>query len=238
MNDNRPEFACNPYMVTIAENAPTQQQVIQLQATDLDLYSKPLKYFFGPSMSDPASIFGIDSETGWITVLTPLDRETQDQYNLTVIVSDTPGGGVGRKPGEGVSLTSTTSVLITISDSNDNPPKYERDAYTTAVNEGALPGTVLVTLVSKDADSGINAEVTYYITEGDQLGQFDVSSISFSLYILRNNLLFELLCHAIINNYFEILNLFIKTKYFFSKLKEIMIEAVDQLSLSDYRNSL
>ncbi|XP_059170799.1 protocadherin Fat 1-like isoform X3 [Physella acuta] len=175
VNDNRPEFACNPYTATIAENAATQQQVIQLQATDLDLYSKPLKYFFGPSMSDPASIFGIDSETGWITLLTPLDRETQDQYNLTVIVSDTPGGGIGRKSGEGVSLTSTTSVLITISDSNDNPPRYERDAYTTAVNEGALPGTVLVTLVSKDADSGINAEVTYYITEGDQLGQFDIT---------------------------------------------------------------
>ncbi|CAL1526834.1 unnamed protein product [Lymnaea stagnalis] len=173
INDNPPVFSCNPYMATIPENADPQQPIIQLHATDLDLEVKPLKFYFGPNMTDVAGLFSIDPETGWIILLTQLDREVQNQYNLTVVAMDTPPS-TGRKPGDMATLTSTTSVIIFVTDTNDNAPKFDREEYSSAVNEGALPGTVLVTLLTKDADFGPNSEVTYFITQGDQLGQFEI----------------------------------------------------------------
>lgn len=178
INDNYPEFTCNPYLATVPENAEPQHSIIQIQATDRDSDKRPLKYFFGPSMGNMASIFSIDPETGWIVLLTQLDRETRDQYNLTVIVSDNPPQNILRKTSDQVSLTSTTSVVITVADFNDSPPKFERDSYITAVNEGALRGTILVTLITKDADKGSNSDVAYFISDGDQLGQFAVGYLS------------------------------------------------------------
>uniref|UniRef100_A0A2C9M9H4 Uncharacterized protein n=1 Tax=Biomphalaria glabrata TaxID=6526 RepID=A0A2C9M9H4_BIOGL len=174
INDNYPEFTCSPYLATVPENAEPQHSIIQIQATDRDSDKRPLKYFFGPSMGNMASIFSIDPETGWIVLLTQLDRETRDQYNLTVIVSDNPPQNILRKTSDQVSLTSTTSVVITVADFNDSPPKFERDSYITAVNEGALRGTILVTLITKDADKGSNSDVAYFISDGDQLGQFAI----------------------------------------------------------------
>ncbi|KAH9487879.1 long-chain fatty acid transporter fat1 [Bulinus truncatus] len=174
VNDHFPEFTCSPYLASVPENAEPQQTIIQLQATDRDSDTRPLKYFFGPGMGEVASVFSIDPETGWIVLLTQLDRETRDQYNLTVIVSDSPPQNVLRKSSDMISLTSTSSVIITVTDFNDNPPRFERDSYTTAINEGALRGTILITLVTKDADKGINSDVAYFISDGDQLGQFAV----------------------------------------------------------------
>ena len=49
--------------------------------------------------------------------------------------------------------------------------------YATAVNEGALSGTVLLKLETEDQDLDANADVTYYITEGDHLNQFEVNIV-------------------------------------------------------------
>ena len=71
--------------------------------------------------------------------------------------------------------TATTNVIITVTDVNDNPPVFARDNYVTAVNEEAPPGTVILSLDTTDADTGVNADVSYFITKGDQLGRFEVN---------------------------------------------------------------
>lgn len=173
-------------MATLPEDTRQQHSIIQLQAYDLDLEVRPLKFSFGPGMTEMASIFSISPETGWIVLLTELDREKQDLYNLTVVVSDTPVGAA-RKAGEAASMTTTTNVVITVTDCNDNPLKFEHNEYSTAVNEGALTTTVLLRLVSKDADTGPNSHATYYITEGDQLGQFVVGVLCLIISCYCNN---------------------------------------------------
>lgn len=176
VNDNMPVFTCSPYLASIPEDAQAQHSIIQLQASDRDHEAQPLRFSFSPGMTELTSVFSINPDTGWIVLLTQLDRERQDLYNLTVTVSDT-SASAAHKSGDGTSMTSSTSVLLTVTDCNDNPPKFDQDSYSTSINEGALPGTVLVKLGSKDADTGSNAVVTYYITDGDQLGQFEVSHV-------------------------------------------------------------
>ena len=71
-------------------------------------------------------------------------------------------------------MTATANVMIIVTDVNDNPPVFARNSYATAVNEGALPGTVILSLDTTDTDTGPNSDVTFYITEGDQTGRFEV----------------------------------------------------------------
>lgn len=38
VNDNDPQFCCSPYAVTVSEDIPSSETVLQLAATDLDSY--------------------------------------------------------------------------------------------------------------------------------------------------------------------------------------------------------
>ena len=147
--------------------------MLQVKATDADL-PRRLEYSFGPGMEDMANVFAVDSRTGWLSLLSKLDRETRSQYNLTVMVTDSDDDT--RMNGRGVRLTSSTHVLVTVTDCNDNAPQFDKNVFSTAVNEGALPGTVILFLTSTDKDAGANADVTYYIVSGDTLGQFQIHS--------------------------------------------------------------
>ena len=58
-----------------------------------------------------------------MTLLTSLDRETKAQYNLTVQVVDYPANS--RRKNLFPALTVTTSVIVTVTDINDNPPTFK-----------------------------------------------------------------------------------------------------------------
>lgn len=51
-------------------------------------------------------------------------------------------------------LSSTATVVVSVSDTNDNPPKFDQEAYTAVVSETASPGTVVTTIVASDRDTG------------------------------------------------------------------------------------
>lgn len=52
-------------------------------------------------------------------------------------------------------LSSTATVVVSVTDTNDNPPQFEQEAYTTLVSETANPGTVVTTIVASDRDTGM-----------------------------------------------------------------------------------
>lgn len=165
VNDNYPYFESNPYLVTVPENSESGISIVQVVAHDLDKSSK-FRYSFGDNMRKYAHQFNIDSVTGWITLLSPLDREKQELYNLTVWVKDS----------ENVrdALQNFTIVQIKVMDHNDNPPLFTRSYYQTAVNEDAYLGTILMTLTTVDKDTSANTDTQYYIIEGDPEGKFKV----------------------------------------------------------------
>jgi protocadherin Fat 1/2/3 len=82
-------------------------------------------------------------------------------------------------------LTSTTAVVIEVRDYNDNPPQFSQSHYVAAVNEEALPGTVVVRLTTTDRDREQSRSETssstpqqpqlqYYIVSGDPRSQFGI----------------------------------------------------------------
>uniref|UniRef100_A0A452QUT3 Protocadherin Fat 2 n=1 Tax=Ursus americanus TaxID=9643 RepID=A0A452QUT3_URSAM len=169
VNDNRPIFEADPYKAVLTENMPVGTSVIQVTANDQDTGNDGQVSYRLPV--DPGSniheLFAIDSETGWITTLQELDCETHQTYHFYVVAYD---------HGRTIQLSSSVLVEVSITDENDNAPRFASEDYRGSVVENSEPGELVVTLQTLDADiSEQNRQVTCYITEGDPLGQFGIS---------------------------------------------------------------
>ncbi|XP_044868168.1 protocadherin-17 isoform X4 [Mauremys mutica] len=92
------------------------------------------------------------------TVVTdrPLDREAQDEYNVTILARD------GGSP----PLNSTKSFSVRILDENDNPPRFSKSLYVLQVPENNIPGEYLGSVLAQDPDLGQNGTVSYSILPG------------------------------------------------------------------------
>lgn len=106
-----------------------------------------------PLADDASELFGIFPNSGWIYLRGTLDRETREQYDITVLASDngTP------------SATATTHVIVNVLDANDNDPTFSRDSYEFSVEENVKRGAVVGILSASDADMGVNAAIRYSI---------------------------------------------------------------------------
>ncbi|KAI4885705.1 hypothetical protein NFI96_004765 [Prochilodus magdalenae] len=102
------------------------------------------------------------------TALPNMDRETRDQYVLVIQAKDMMGQLGG--------LSGTTSVTVTLTDVNDNPPRFSRKLYEYDVLESVPVASVVARLKAVDADIGSNAEMDYRIVDGDGLGMFNITT--------------------------------------------------------------
>ncbi|KAJ8280395.1 hypothetical protein GJAV_G00054020 [Gymnothorax javanicus] len=184
LNDNKPAFESTSYEATVMEGMPIGTNIIQVRALDPDWGANgQVTYSIAPSLSEDmdqtGSMFTIDSTTGWISTLRDLDYETSPSYTITVVASDL---------GEAVSLSSTTTVSVIVTDINDNPPKFVEDYYRGAVRESDPPGEVVAVLNTKDDDSSdINRQVSYHITGGNPRGVFALGLVQgeWKMYVKR-----------------------------------------------------
>uniref|UniRef100_A0A7N9IAI6 Cadherin 19 n=1 Tax=Macaca fascicularis TaxID=9541 RepID=A0A7N9IAI6_MACFA len=99
------------------------------------------------------------SPEGVIRISSKMDRELQDEYWVIIQAKDMIG-----QPG---ALSGTTSVLIKLSDVNDNKPIFKESLYRLTVSESAPTGTSIGTIMAYDNDIGENAEMDYSIEEDD-----------------------------------------------------------------------
>ncbi|XP_071362567.1 protocadherin Fat 3 [Trachinotus anak] len=186
VNDNKPVFETNTYVATVMEGMPVGTRVVQVRALDPDWGSNgQVTYKLGPLLTynldvtkdarsfsgsiTIGSVFALDSKTGWITTVGQMDHEACSSYSFEVVASDL---------GELQSLSSTTAVTITVSDVNDNPPRFERELYRGAVKESDPLGEVVAVLKTKDRDgTDQNRQVSFYITGGNPRGVFGLALV-------------------------------------------------------------
>ncbi|XP_075175476.1 cadherin-24 isoform X3 [Anomaloglossus baeobatrachus] len=145
--------------------------VIQVTATDADdpTYGNNARLVYTVLEGQP--YFSVDPQTGVIRTAIPnMDRETQDEF-LVVIQAKDMGGHVG-------GLSGSTTVTVTLTDVNDNPPKFPQNLYQFTVLEDTAPGSVIGRLRAHDPDIGENAVMSYSILDGDAGDTFSVMSDS------------------------------------------------------------
>ncbi|XP_035527225.1 protocadherin-15-like [Morone saxatilis] len=92
----------------------------------------------------------------YLTLVQPLDRETQDSYTFTLLASD------------GVQQSVPVTVTITVLDANDNTPTFTNVSYNVNLFTDMMTGETVLQLSAVDSDAGPNGQVTYRILAGDQ----------------------------------------------------------------------
>ncbi|XP_065486220.1 cadherin-9 isoform X2 [Caloenas nicobarica] len=100
------------------------------------------------------------------TALPDMSRENREQYQVVIQAKDM-GGQMG-------GLSGTTTVNITLTDVNNNPPRFPQSTYQFSSPESAPPGTPLGRIKANDPDVGENAETEYSISNGDGSDMFDI----------------------------------------------------------------
>ncbi|XP_069044851.1 cadherin-24 [Lepisosteus oculatus] len=179
INDNPPVFQDGPYSATVPEMANIGTSIIQVTATDADdpTYGNSARLVYTLLQGQP--YFSVDPQTGVLRTAIPnMDRETQDQY-LVVLQAKDMGGHLG-------GLSGTTTVTVSLSDVNDNPPRFTQSMWSFSVSELAQPGAEVGRLSAMDADVGENAELEFSVLEGEGSDIFNISGRELEAVITLN----------------------------------------------------
>ena len=160
VNDNRPTFEGTNYNFTIVEESNTRLIVGMVTASDDDSGENQIFTYHIESSNPSGSFFIINNQTGEISINNRLDREQYSEHELVVIAVDQ-----GSPP-----LTGTTTVTITLTDTNDNVPEFAQQQFFGMVEENAATGDPVMDsanqqlqLLATDADTGANAEFIYQV---------------------------------------------------------------------------
>ncbi|XP_078659228.1 protocadherin-15-like isoform X2 [Branchiostoma floridae x Branchiostoma belcheri] len=164
INDNSPQFPQDLYEVVVDENA-NATILLTLQATDADL-DPSLTY----SIADgDTSLFTVDSTTGQLSNLQPLDYELGHEYTLVVQADDGENQG-------------NTTVVVAVNDLNEFAPVFSQDVYSAEVLDNAVVGTNITTVNATDSDvqGTPSSQVLYRLADEDSMaaGLFRVDRVT------------------------------------------------------------
>ncbi|XP_059138740.1 protocadherin Fat 4-like [Physella acuta] len=156
-----PVFSNTIYSWSVNETAKTGTIVGQVTATDKDVgqFGK-LTY----SMESGAP-FTINSTTGVISLTGSLEYSTAKSYNFYVKAVDNAGAS---------SRSSTSVVVISVTDFNNNSPVFTSSVYNVGVPETFPLAETFFYVLATDLDSGTFGEVTYAITN-NSFGIFQIA---------------------------------------------------------------
>lgn len=148
-NDNVPRFEPSAKTVTISEESPVDFSVTSVYATDPD-YKLNGKVSYS-LISGADGKFEIGRNDGIIRVIGDLDREMKEHYVLNISALD----------GSYYPLEGFGTVNITLSDINDNTPRFEKLVYKVTISEESPIGSLLINLTANDPDYGTNSDISY-----------------------------------------------------------------------------
>ncbi|CAH8494520.1 unnamed protein product [Schistosoma turkestanicum] len=183
-----------------------------------------INYSHSEKLSTMLNYFTVDRLTGKIRLIRTLDRESVALFTVEIVAIDsapispiislrqinsmmsttklTSGSNnnnftlrntYNNKPVH-KSLSSTATVVIAVTDINDNPPIFRRPNTSTAIQLSMHEtlGRQLLTMEATDADEGENARITYQIRSevprppgGSGTGHFAIDESSGMLFIAR-----------------------------------------------------
>ncbi|KAL8581023.1 hypothetical protein ACOMHN_048057 [Nucella lapillus] len=146
-----PEFDPDlPDYITVSEDSAVGSALFKVVATDQD-EGYPSQILFVISEGNEGGAFTIDTFTGNLKVLMPLDHETRPEYNLTIIAQDLADA---RK-------SSAKVMQVFVNDENDNAPQFEREVYVKNISEDVQINTTVLQVFADDRDTGLNAHLKY-----------------------------------------------------------------------------
>jgi len=151
-NDNYPQFSERTYTVQVPEDQwGDDNTVAHIRATDADQGNNAaIRYaIIG---GNTQSQFSIDSMSGDVSLVKPLDYESVRSYRLVIRAQD--GGSPSR--------SNTTQLLVNVIDANDNAPRFYTSQFQESVLENVPVGYNIIRVQAYDSDEGANAAPPRY----------------------------------------------------------------------------
>uniref|UniRef100_A0A8C0I4M0 Cadherin-12 n=1 Tax=Balaenoptera musculus TaxID=9771 RepID=A0A8C0I4M0_BALMU len=160
--EEKPFYTLRARAVDIETRKPLEPEsefIIKVQ----DINDNEPKFLDGPYIASVPEM----SPVGVIrTALPNMDREVKEQYQVLIQAKDM-GGQLG-------GLAGTTIVNITLTDVNDNPPRFPKSIFHLKVPESSPIGSAIGRIRAVDPDFGQNAEIEYSVVPGDGGNLFDI----------------------------------------------------------------
>uniref|UniRef100_A0A672YJD1 Cadherin domain-containing protein n=1 Tax=Sphaeramia orbicularis TaxID=375764 RepID=A0A672YJD1_9TELE len=154
-NDNAPVFSQSVYKASLPENSPLDTVVVTVSATDADEgVNGDVSYDFGHVTDDVKQLFSINPKTGEIRVIGNVDYETTTSFEIRVQAKD------------GLGLSSYATLIISVTDVNDNSPVIGLKSLSSPISEDTPPGTEVGIINVQDRDSERNRQVRCSIQQG------------------------------------------------------------------------
>uniref|UniRef100_A0A336M3D8 CSON011390 protein n=1 Tax=Culicoides sonorensis TaxID=179676 RepID=A0A336M3D8_CULSO len=152
VNDSPPTFNQREYFVSLSENTPPGTPLpIEMSVHDPDVGNNAV---FALRLDDVSEVFDVEpklvvgsSQVSIRVANGTLDYENPNQRKFIVLV-------IAEETLTSPKLSSTATLTVQITDSNDNRPKFEHESYTASVSETAHAGQLVTTITAKDMDSG------------------------------------------------------------------------------------
>ncbi|XP_052628077.1 protocadherin alpha-6-like [Harpia harpyja] len=154
INDNAPLFPAARKNLTLPENSPPGSRFPLEGASDADVGANAqLSYTLSPSehFSLDRQKTEEDSESLFLVLRRPLDRETMPEHRLVLTASD------GGRP----SLMGTMELVISVLDANDNAPQFNQSVYKVQLPENTERGSLVIRVNATDSDEGSNRNISY-----------------------------------------------------------------------------
>ncbi|XP_061659708.1 protocadherin beta-15-like [Syngnathoides biaculeatus] len=155
-NDNVPEVILTSVSTPVQEDAPPGTVIAVISVTDKDSGENGNVDCEIPNLI-PFQLHS--SFKNYYTLVTSdfLDRESVAEYNITLTARD-----LGSPP-----LFTRKTIVVQVSDVNDNAPLFKQPSYSVYLTENNAPGASICSVTAQDPDYGQNAYLSYSIVEAD-----------------------------------------------------------------------
>ncbi|NXI06160.1 PCDGD protein, partial [Pachycephala philippinensis] len=155
VNDNAPTFSLLPILNPIPEDSAPSTVVAVINVRDRDSGENG-EVSCKMDGNLPFRLETSSENTYKVIVASALDREIVSAYKVTITATDR-----GRP-----ALSSSTELVLEVSDVNDNAPVFEEAAYSAYVSENNAAGALVLRVQARDADAGANGRVSYWLAGG------------------------------------------------------------------------
>ncbi|XP_054647627.1 protocadherin beta-16-like [Dunckerocampus dactyliophorus] len=147
-NDNVPVFTQTVYKASLPENSPLDILVITVSASDADEgLNSEITYAFDHVSDDNSNEFTLHPKTGDVRVAGVVDYEKVTSYEMQISAKD------------GLGLVSYSTLIIDLTDVNDNTPVILLKSLSNPVPENLSPDTEVGIINVQDRDSEQNGQV-------------------------------------------------------------------------------
>ncbi|EJD75084.1 cadherin domain-containing protein [Loa loa] len=157
ISDTAPHFTQLLYTISVSESTAVGSELLKVEAIDPDIDDNYISYgITGPN----ASVLSMDPRNGAISLMKPLDYETERLFKFKLTASDS------------IQLTSETDLLLHVTDANDVAPRFISKTFHSIVESETPINHFVAKLDASDEDTISNLEdgsrFLFSIIDGDE----------------------------------------------------------------------